>query len=362
MKLMTSRMWAYIARRFMFNALLVLTVICGIVFAVECIENLRRASNADKAADIVFVLSFLRLPWLVEQILPFAMMIAAMMTFLTLGRSHELTVARSTGMSVWQFTAPVLLLSLVIGLFSTLVLNPLAAGLLAHHGEVYNDVFRGGTGAEENRWIRQGGGADGGSSVLYARGSHELGKRLTGVTAFVYGPDGGFLRRIEAESAKLGNGVWDLTKVWTYLPEQKPVFSETGYLATNLSAEQVGESLADPEFVSFWALSGQIELTERSGLNANGFRMKYQSLLARPLLYVAMAVIAASVSLRLFRFGNVGRMILGGIAAGFLLYVGTKVTGDMGAAGVIGAKVAAWAPPLVAFFMGTTVLLFQEDG
>ena len=66
MKLMTSRMWAYIARRFMFNALLVLTVICGIVFAVECIENLRRASNADKAADIVFVLSFLRLPWLVD--------------------------------------------------------------------------------------------------------------------------------------------------------------------------------------------------------------------------------------------------------------------------------------------------------
>ena len=362
MNLLASRMWSYISWRFVFNLLLVLIVICGLIFAIECIENLRRATKNDKALGIVFVLSSLRLPWLIEQVMPFALLIASMMTFLTLGRSHELTVARSTGMSVWQFTGPVILLSLVLGVFSTLALNPIAAGLLAHYEAVKDDVFRGDIDYKVNRWLRQGGGADGGSSVLFARVSRDLGTNLTGVTAFVYDANGSFTRRIEAKGAQLGDGVWDLTEVWTYVPEQKPQFSETGYLATNLTAEQVGESLTNPTFVSFWALSQQIDISERSGLNADSFRLQYQSLLARPLLYAAMALIAASVSLRLFRFGNVGRMILGGITAGFLLYVGIKVTGDIGAAGAIGATAAAWAPPLVALFMGTTVLLFQEDG
>lgn len=331
MGMVTGLLWGYFSRRFAFNIALVLAVVCGIIFAVECIENLRRASNADKGIGVVLVLSSLRLPWLAEQAMPFAILIAAMMTFLSLGRSHELTVARSTGMSVWQFTGPVLLLSFVVGLASTFVLNPIAASLVATHAQVRDEAFQGGAGISENRWLRQGGGADGGSSVLYARLSQDLGKSLTGVTAFIYGPDGEFQRRIEAQSAKLKDGVWDLTDTWVYEPQKKPVFSHSGYLATNLSPEQIGESLGNPAFSSFWSLSQQIDISERSGLNADGFRLQFQTLLARPLLYVAMTVIAASVSLRLFRFGNVANMILGGIAAGFLLYVGTKVTGDMGA-------------------------------
>lgn len=357
-----NQLSGYIVKRFAANLALVLSVVCGIIFAVECIENLRRVSNADKALSIVFVLSGLRLPWLLEQVMPFALLIAAMMTFLTLGRSHELTVARSTGMSAWQFTAPVLISAALIGAISTVVLNPAASGLLARHGLLNQEAFRGNPGEEHHKWIRQGGGADGGSSVLYASVSRDLGKALSGLSAFVYDSQGAFIRRLEAESAQLGDGVWDLTNVWTFVPEEKPVFSESGYLATNLTSEQVGVSLGNASFVSFWALKQQINIAERSGLNAIAFRLQYQSLLARPLLYAAMAIIAASVSLRLFRFGNVGRMILGGIAAGFLLYVGAKVAGDLGQAGAISATVAAWSPPLVAFFLGTTVLLFQEDG
>ncbi|MFN0263290.1 LPS export ABC transporter permease LptG [Tepidamorphus sp. 3E244] len=359
---MSGKLWRYISARFAFNVCLVLSVVCGIIFAVESVENLRRASNSDAGIGIVFALSALRLPWLAEQVMPFALLIATMMTFLSLGRSHELTVARSTGMSVWQFTGPVLLITLAFGLASTLVLNPLAANLLALHSTVIDENLRTEAGVEHHRWIRQGGAADGGSSVMYSRLSQNVGQELSGVTAFVYGPTGQFQRRIEAESATLTPGRWDLTNMWTYVPEEKPIFSETGYLPTNLSAEQIGQSLGNPQFVSFWALRQQIEIWERAGLNADAFRLQYQSLLARPLLYLAMAVIAASVSLRLFRFGNISNMILGGIGAGFLLYVGAKVTGDLGVAGVLNASVAAWAPPLVACFLGTTVLLFQEDG
>jgi lipopolysaccharide export system permease protein len=68
------------------------------------------------------------------------------------------------------------------------------------------------------------------------------------------------------------------------------------------------------------------------------------------------------VSLRLFRFGGVQKMVLGGIAVGFLLYVLAKVTGDLSKAGLISPLMAASAPPLVGGLTGLVTLLYQEDG
>ena len=45
---------------------------------------------------------------------------------------------------------------------------------------------------------------------------------------------------------------------------------------------------------------------------------------------VAMVLIAASFSLRFFRFGGIAKMVSGGVAAGFVLYVATKLVGDLG--------------------------------
>ena len=55
-----------------------------------------------------------------------------------------------------------------------------------------------------------------------------------------------------------------------------------------------------------------------------------------------MVLLAASVSLRFFRFGGVQKMVLGGIGAGFLLYVLSKVTDDLSKAGLLAPWIAAW--------------------
>jgi lipopolysaccharide export system permease protein len=55
-------------------------------------------------------------------------------------------------------------------------------------------------------------------------------------------------------------------------------------------------------------------------------------------------------------------MVLGGVAAGFMLYVATELMGDLGAAGLVSPMVAAWFPVLVGSLLGTLALLYQEDG
>ena len=133
-------------------------------------------------------------------------------------------------------------------------------------------------------------------------------------------------------------------------------------LPTNLSREQVRESFATPETVSFWDLPLYIETAEQAGLGAAGYRLQYQLLLARPLLLVAMVMLAASVSLRFFRFGGVSAMVLSGVAAGFFLYVLSKITEDLSKAELMHPIAAAWLPVAIGGLTGFVVLLHQEDG
>jgi lipopolysaccharide export system permease protein len=133
-------------------------------------------------------------------------------------------------------------------------------------------------------------------------------------------------------------------------------------LPTKLTREQVAESFATPETVGFWHLPSYIRFAEDSGLPAAGYRLQFQLLIARPFLLAAMVLLAASFSLRAFRFGGVSLRILLGIAAGFLIYVLSKVTEDLSKAELLNPLLAAWLPIVAGGLSGFLILLHEEDG
>jgi lipopolysaccharide export system permease protein len=114
--------------------------------------------------------------------------------------------------------------------------------------------------------------------------------------------------------------------------------------------------------VSFWQLPNYIRSSESSGFATAGYRLQYQKLIAQPFLLAAMVMLAASVSLRFFRMGGVQKMVLSGVAAGFLLYVLSKVTEDLSKAELMHPIAAAWLPVCVGGLTGFLALLYQEDG
>jgi lipopolysaccharide export system permease protein len=103
-------------------------------------------------------------------------------------------------------------------------------------------------------------------------------------------------------------------------------------------------------------------VAEGFGFSANSFRMYYHSLIALPVLLMSMTLIAATVSLKFVRLGQSSIMILGGIGAGFLLYVVSVLVKAFGGAGFVSPIIAAWFPVAVAAFYGISFLLHKEDG
>jgi lipopolysaccharide export system permease protein len=365
MSMVTNTLGRYFAGRFVVSALGVFASIFVLLVLVDYIEMVRKTSGLASAPPIMVAeTSLFRVPQLLEKMMPFCVLIGAMTCYLALSRRLELVVARAAGVSAWQFIAPALAAAMILGLLATVAYNPMSANLRELSKQMEAELFGGAPGGgvqdASGFWINQI-NADGQVIINAARSEHQ-GVRLTGLTLFRFDTQNVFKERIEAREATLEDGYWLFKGARRYALDAPPIDQDSFKLPTSLTPTQVRNSFSTPETVSFWQLPGYIRSSESSGFATAGYRLQYHKLLAQPFLLAAMVMLAASVSLRFFRFGGVQKMVLSGVGAGFLLYVLSKVTEDLSKAELMHPIAAAWLPVVVGGLTGFLALLYQEDG
>jgi lipopolysaccharide export system permease protein len=365
MSMVTNTLGRYFAGRFLASAIGVFASIFMLLVLVDYIEMVRKTSGLVSASAItVAETSLFRVPQLLEKMMPFCVLIGAMTCYLALSRRLELVVARAAGVSAWQFISPALVSALVLGVLATVAYNPMSANLRElskrMEAELFGGVPGGGLQDASGFWINQSNSE--GQAIINAARSEQQGVRLTGLTVFRFDPDLQFKERIEAREATLEDGHWLFKSLRRYTLDSPPVDQETLVMPTSLTRAQVRNSFSTPETVSFWQLPSYIRSSESSGFATAGYRLQYHKLLAQPFLLAAMVMLAASVSLRFFRFGGVQKMVLSGVGSGFLLYVLSKVTEDLSKAELMHPIAAAWLPVCVGGLTGFLALLYQEDG
>src|SRR6185312_4949120 len=215
-------------------------------------------------------------------------------------------------------------------------------------------------------WLRQSDRAlaPRGVAIIHAQAVEVHGKSLTAqqVSVFRLNAEDKLLARIEAAKAVLGNGNWKLEDARTIRPDQLPDAPSTIDLKTDLTVSRVQDSFALPATLSVWALPDFIALLDRSGFSSLRHRLQFQALLALPLLCATMTLVAAGFSMRPARRGGVARMIGSGVAAGFALFVVSKVAEEIGQSGALPVKLAAWAPTVAGLMLAIALLLHTEDG
>lgn len=357
----------YFSLRFLLAMLATFAMCCVLIFFVDFIEMLRRAGNysGDIPGILLAWMTLLRLPSFSELVLPFAVLIGTIVIFLMLSRSSELVVLRAAGVSVWQFTLPALLVAFLLGIAFITTYNPLAAVARAEGERLYAVAF----GRDESllkaskgasAWLRED-GADG-PSVVHAQQVLNQGLELTGVTIFQYAPNHALTERIEAKSAVLKEGRWELEDAWVSAVAEEPAFYPHYLVSTYLTPTQVRDSLGTVYSISFWELPNFIQIAEKAGLPATQYRVQYQLLLSRPFLLMTMVLIAATCSLKSFRFGNVQINAIFGLAAGFAFFVFAEISRNFAMAGLTSPVAAAWVPVVIAGSLALTVLLYKEDG
>jgi lipopolysaccharide export system permease protein len=354
----------YIARKFAGAVLIVLGALLVLAFSIDLADLFNHASERNMPTDVVFGMALLKLPMIGMKLIPFAVLFGAILAFARLSRTHELVAARAAGVSAWQFLTPPLIAAVALGMFATMALSPISASLLSQFSRLEARYIKGQASqlavGSTGLWLRQGDATH--QSVIHALKVSDQGTRLGDIIVFLYdGPDR-FAGRIDATTAELRDRFWRLQNAWVSGPDGRPARVPHYDLPTDLTPARIQESFASPDTISFWDLPRFIAAAESAGFSANRHRLHWYALLALPLLFSAMVILAASFSFRLARMGRIPQLVLAAALSGFAVYFLGDVTQALGISGILPAALAAMAPATCALLIGMTLLFYEEDG
>lgn len=363
-----GRLERYVMTRTLAAVAASLAVISAVILLVQFVDLSRSVGvRADVTVSQLFGLTLLRTPAVILVLLPFVFLFGGMAAFVNLNRKSELVAMRAAGVSAWRFVLPTAGAAFALGVAAVALFNPVAAALSARfesdRARLMENYL---TDTPKEVWLRQG--DDRNQMVIHARSRvMENGVvKLKGVSLFIYqrNKQGAieFKRRLEAASAELQPGFWKLSDVREATAGESSVRSESLSIRSSLDSEAALEHFASPEAIAFWRLPAAIRLTEQAGFSASGYRLRLHQLLATPLLFASMSVLAAAFSLRLARLGGLAGLAGVGVALGFVFFFFNAFAGALADADLLPLAAAAWAPPLVALLSGLALLCYTEDG
>ena len=117
----------YFFTRYLATVAWLVAGVVSLVFIVTFTQvNDRFSGLAGYTVGTGLKVAALQAPMILQQTLPFVGLFASMAMLIQLNRKYELVIARSAGLSAWQFLMPICAGALVFGVLAILAINPLA--------------------------------------------------------------------------------------------------------------------------------------------------------------------------------------------------------------------------------------------
>lgn len=336
------------------------------IYWMDVIELLRRLDQDSPARFIdVMMMAACKLPFVAEQVLPFAVLFGSMIVLWRLARNQELVVARSAGISAWQFLWPIVASAITLGLLSLLVINPLSSVLLSRYELLESRYIHGQNSllslTDAGLWLRQP-THNGGYAMVHAMSFNSTTQKLSDVMVLDYSASHRFISRMDAREAELADDEWILRDVWVSQVERPPVRVEQVVIPTDLTLSTIQDSFAPPQTISIWELPQFIITLKEAGFSALRHQLHLLNLLASPLLLIGMVIVAAVSTLRLSKRNQSSHLIIAAVLLGFVFYFTRDFVNAYGISGQLPLLLAAFSPAMIANLLGLTVLLYLEDG
>lgn len=355
---------SYLVRRFAVWIVIVTLGFGTVAMLGDFLEMLRLANRFNLGAGTAFNFTLLRLPLLLMDFLPFIFLFATMFSLLRLSKAQELAVIRAAGLSVWQFLKPLLIFTFGLTVLIVLVLEPFGARLHNSFTDRYADMTSQKSGLSFSTggiWFRET--TTDGSYVSRAGkiDKNEPG-RLLDIEIMMLDQAGGFKSRITAPSGYIDGGVFNLTTPTQYVVGEVPLRLAQISLPTGLRADSLADSFANSRIINIWQLPGYIAAAGNSGIDVTRHQVRFQSMLALPILLMAMVMVAACFSLPTGRMFTTGQTIGMSILCGFALFLFNDFIVLMGELSLMPVILASWTPALIALLLSISYLLTTEDG
>ncbi|HAD17473.1 MAG: LPS export ABC transporter permease LptG [Pseudomonadota bacterium] len=304
----------------------------------------------------------LRVPQLISRFLPYSVLLATLITLVTLNQNSEVIAMKAAGLSAHQVLAPLLLTAGIVSVatfvFNEQVVTKSTQTLKAWEAVEYGPIPTE-SGVKTNVYLTDG---DNILTAAYVAGSGEA-IAMRKVTWYRRNPDGMIVEQIDADRARYAGPGWRLEGGLTRFNVQNAVTDDPASVVVGegLLPEQIDLAKIDPDGEPFWTLGSSIAEFERAGRRTSELRAKWWHKISGPLSAFLMPLLGAVAAFGLARSGQLFVRAVIGMALGFAYFVVDNAALAMGSFGGYPPFLAAWSPFLLFLLIGETVLIRTEE-
>lgn len=352
----------YLVKMFVTRIAAVLVMLVLVLMMMDLLSESGRvlAAPGNGQAELL-TYATLRIPQLIARFLPYSVLLATLITLVTLNQNSEVIAMKAAGLSAHQVLAPLVLAAAVVSVlsfgFNEVVVARSTARLKAWQANEYGPVPPD-TGVRANVYVNDG------PDILTAATVTGSGAamQMRGVSFYRRSPDGMIVERLSAPSASFAGPGWRMVDVRRFevqgansaaLPEL--------VVGRGITPQQIELARVDPETKTFGELTESIARYEDAGRNTDELRTTWWHKMSGPLSALLMPILGSIAAFGLARSGQLFVRALIGMALGFAYFVVDNAAMAMGGFGGYPPFLAAFAPFFLFLLIGETMLVRTEE-
>ena len=334
----------YLSEEFARNLLLIAACFISLFLIIDFFEKIRmflsnRATFGQMASYFLF-----RIPMIVAQILPAAVLLSSLITCGNLSRHSEIAAMKANGISLYRISVPILIIAasvcLLVFLLSESVTPP--ANERAEHILRIDVQKRQSLGSfkQDQIWYR------GEKGIYNFRLFDAQRNRLQGITIHYVDREMNLIMRLDAQWGEWQEDHWLFHNllITRFRTGEFPTLSIIGQQVVDLPEKpsdfKVVQKSAD--VMGYFELKRYIRKLQSEGYDATRYIVDLQGKIAFPLVSIILAVIGICFSLRSERSGGIAHGIGAGLVIGFSYWLVYAFGISLGRSGALPPLIAAW--------------------
>lgn len=351
----------YLQREFLRVFLVALLVFVLIYLLADFFDRFDSVLRHGPSFGAIIQTFALKLPIVVTQVAPIAVLAASLFGVGMLARHQEIVALRACGVSRWQVLAPLLLLGLVLTIASIAWNETVVPAAARRWHSVWNAEIKGKKAASvfagREIWYR-------GEAGLYNFQRVRLGRRtLLGVTVYELDQDFTPRRIITAKQAAWTGSEWTFDDPTTTVlgadgPQVTPGLPPGFRLPETLADFRVVD--IEPEALSFRMLQAQIRLLAAKGIDTSESWVDLYLKLALPAGIIVMVLIGVPLATRGGQGTALGSAAALALAIGFTYFMVLAFARALGQNGALPPILAAWLSNVLFTLVGVYLTLGTE--
>jgi lipopolysaccharide export system permease protein len=353
----------YLAKTFVTRILAVLIMLVMVLMMLDLLSHSADvlAYPGNGQSQLLHYVA-LRVPQLVTEFLPYSVLLATIITLVTFNQNSEVVAMKAAGLSAHQILAPLVLAAAIVAVvsfsFNERVVTRATAALSAWEAVDYGPIPQQ-SNVRANQYFTSG------NDILEAALVSGTGPatQMRNVTFYQRDPRGMIVRELRSDSAVWANPGWRLSSPQIFDVRTAASTKAAGpvVVAQELTLGQIALGKVDPDAEPLPQLSRSIKALDQAGRRTAEVKGKWWHKISGPLSAVLMPLLGAVAGFGLARSGQLFTRAVIGMALGFAYFVVDNAALAMGSFGGYPPLLAAWAPFLLFFLVGETVLIRTEE-